>query len=455
MHVIAYFWLMKIFLSIVLCVFSPILLTAGVLPSAISSNLTLDIKGSPYLLTGNVTIAKGVSVVVNPGVKIQSSPTGNYGIMVNGELKMLGKKDSIINLDSVYIQFNAGSAGYNSKTKTGSSFSYVRFNCAQNGSTYAIRTNKASVYASHCQFNKVGYAIYAISDSVNITLYQSKIIGQTNGYSVYNTYKNWNLDMLEDTIINGGYLYMAANNRVEKCLFLGGTNTYYGLYGQSHTKTATIACNYFNRIYYGINLSSLSNNHGQITLYKNVVDSSYYGAFFSRDFNSDSVIVSNNAFLKCDYAIYCLTAINATPSKRFTCINNWWGTTDTTKIKGIIYDHKDNSMVVPDIVTVPMLTSPPVLCGPTYGNYGTLNNRYVTKPALNIGPNPASDYLNLNGEYTGPAKWILSDMQGKIIQEGNIQLPGRIENLNQAGLFILKIQAPGTAFVSEKIMVIK
>jgi hypothetical protein len=112
-------------------------------------------------------------------------------------------------------------------------------------------------------------------------------------------------------------------------------------------------------------------------------------------------------------------------------------------------------MVVPDIVTVPMLTSPPVLCGPTYGNYGTLNNRYVTKPALNIGPNPASDYLNLNGEYTGPAKWILSDMQGKIIQEGNIQLPGRIENLNQAGLFILKIQAPGTAFVSEKIMVIK
>lgn len=444
---------MKTLIAIILNLNCFLVVSAGVLPATINNNMVLDIKGSPYQLNGNVTIAKGVTLTVNPGVMIQS--TGNFGILINGQIIMEGKKDSLIKADSIYIQFNPGSIGYNPISATGSRFAFVAFHCANNGNGTAIRSNKASIFIRNCVFHNVNYALYANSDSVNIVVNNSKIMGKTNGYSIYNSYKNWTLTLFEDTIVNGGYLYMATHNKIEKCLFLGGTNTYYGLYGQTHTKTATISCNYFNRIYYGINLSSLSANHGIIKIHNNVIDSAYYGAFFSRDFNSDSVSVDNNAFLKCDYALYCLTGINPNPYKIFSCKNNWWGTTDTNKIKAAIYDHNDNSMIIPKVSVIPILNNPPALCGPSHGNYGTADIKIQYPVDVKIGPNPAKDYLLVTSAISQTVNCQIHDLQGRLVYDGILELPGTINTSKLSGNYILTFSKLGFPYYREKLLIIK
>ena len=444
---------MKILISLVFFVLAPFAVSGGVLPSKITANTILDISGSPYQLTGNVSISKGITLLVNPGVVIKSS--GNYGLFVNGTLKMMGKKDSLITVDSLYVQFDAGSDGYNPKTNSGSVFNYVRFNCAQNGNPFAIRSSKADIFASHCQFLNVNNAIYAMSDSVNITVFNSKILGFNNGYSIYNTNSNWDLHMMEDTIIYGGYIYMGKHNKVEKCLFIGGTNTYYGLYGQFHTKTANISCNYFNRVSYSINLSSISANHGKIDIYNNAIDSAYIGLYFSRDIKTDSITVSNNAFMKCDYALYCLPGINGvTAPINLTCKNNWWNNTDSAKIAPSIFDHRDNQFVIPNIEFIPTLSNPPVLCGPTYGNYGQTNTALaMVKTAIKIAPNPTQNHIDIIGDIKGPVTWYLYNTNGQLIRNGILYNQYKINDLRQPGIYILKLTQNDTPLQTYRLIV--
>lgn len=59
-------------------------LNATNLPSEINSSQTWNILGSPYVLSGQVTIAKGIEIKVLPGVEIKSS--GDYAMIVKGTL---------------------------------------------------------------------------------------------------------------------------------------------------------------------------------------------------------------------------------------------------------------------------------------------------------------------------------------------------------------------------------
>jgi hypothetical protein len=195
----------------------------------------------------------------------------------------------------------------------------------------------------------------------------------------------------------------------------------------------------------------MSTNHGFISIYNNVVDSANYGIYFARDFNSDSVSVSNNAFLKCDYAIYCLSSISgSTIPKGLNCKNNWWNTTDSVKIKALTYDHRDNQYVIPNIQFLPMLTNPPNLCGPSYGNYGKTSHAVgVLKLPIKISPNPTHGDIEIAGDFNGPLAWQLYNSNGRLIRNGILYNEKKINDLKGPGVYILKLfpnNAPGQTF---------
>ena len=49
-----------------------------------------EIEKSPYIITGNIFIPENVTLLVEPGVEIILD--GDYGFLVEGEMKMIGEK---------------------------------------------------------------------------------------------------------------------------------------------------------------------------------------------------------------------------------------------------------------------------------------------------------------------------------------------------------------------------
>ena len=424
---------------------------AGTLPSNITSNTVLDFANSPYTLSGPVYLAKGVVLTVKPGVLIQSS--GNYSLFINGELQCLGTKDSMVRIENTVLVFNTGSVGYKKASGSGSRFLYTWFAPGQN--TSAIRSTKASVFAQNSVFQDVGYAVSAYSDSVNITLRNCKIIGKTNGYSVYNSYKNWHLELLEDTIIEGGYLYMGSTNEVRKCLFLGGTNTYYGLYGQLHTKQALIECNYFKKIYYGINLSSLATGHGRFIIRDNYIDSAYYGVYMAAmGINKNSFSIIGNSFLWCNYAAYILNDVTMPTPTNWAWPDNYWCTADTAKIKNFIYDNRRFAMIPFRIDYSNSLTQPKTPCGPVPPSFVLRAAEPQSKLSFNVYPNPATGAFVISTPDAELRTWSLSDLNGRVLKQGSFYGEQRIETGSfKAGLYLLEVQSRNGLRSSRKVLV--
>ncbi|MDD4358262.1 MAG: hypothetical protein PHY30_00410 [Candidatus Pacebacteria bacterium] len=55
-----------------------------------------EIKNSPYIVNGNIFIKENTTLLIEPGVEIKFN--GDYGFLIEGELKMIGKKKSPIKI---------------------------------------------------------------------------------------------------------------------------------------------------------------------------------------------------------------------------------------------------------------------------------------------------------------------------------------------------------------------
>ena len=66
----------------------------------VSSNETWSLQGSPYTLTGDVQVANGSTLTIDPGVEIIGD---NKKLEIFGILNAIGKADSMIVINSVVI----------------------------------------------------------------------------------------------------------------------------------------------------------------------------------------------------------------------------------------------------------------------------------------------------------------------------------------------------------------
>ncbi|MBL7837379.1 MAG: hypothetical protein JNM67_07680, partial [Bacteroidetes bacterium] len=83
-------------------------------PAIISANQTWTAAGSPYLITQNTWIKPGVTLDIEPGVKVKSN--GVHRVIVDGTVVADGTFDSVIMMDSMYFEFTKTSGGYNFNT---------------------------------------------------------------------------------------------------------------------------------------------------------------------------------------------------------------------------------------------------------------------------------------------------------------------------------------------------
>lgn len=58
-----------------------------------------ELKNSPYIVVGNIFIPESVILLIEPGVEIIVK--GNYAFLIEGEIKMIGKKKSPIRLNNI------------------------------------------------------------------------------------------------------------------------------------------------------------------------------------------------------------------------------------------------------------------------------------------------------------------------------------------------------------------
>ena len=68
----------------------------------LTGNTTWNVLGSPYLVTGDVTIPAGITLVIEPGVQVRfdTTPPASHSIVVFGTLLSVGRPDLRVNFTS-------------------------------------------------------------------------------------------------------------------------------------------------------------------------------------------------------------------------------------------------------------------------------------------------------------------------------------------------------------------
>ena len=152
--------------SILLTVLVLGLFCTAVLPSVkatdvstrIDANTTWTKTGSPYTLTANLLIAKGVTLTIEPGVTVNLN---NYYVYVNGTLRAIGSSSDKIQFNTGVIFFTKSAENWNENTGTGS--------IIQNAKISAGLTLDSSQKIDSCDLSSVTACDSSIVSNCNIS----------------------------------------------------------------------------------------------------------------------------------------------------------------------------------------------------------------------------------------------------------------------------------------------
>ncbi len=325
------------------------------IPALITSNQVWTISGSPYLLGQNSYIDSGVSVIVMPGVEIKSS--GTYRMDVHGEFQGRGKWDSVITISKIQFKFSAKSRDYDPTTGRGAYFNYC--NIEGNGSGYTtMELTSTAIKIDHCAFTNSYYSLFIQSgfpqQTVLAELTNSDFAGDSygGGTAIYCTSLNSKLRVTNCVFHHTSSIYTYGNVVFTNNTFFKMRNISFGYLSGINE----ISCNRFNNIIEGVILDANGNIKTNLTFNNNTLDSfgsstsSYPMLTLKRKSSSsgikDSIEIRDNNFLsrKGSAAKLTINATNYTPTKTDT-VNlqyNYWGSTDSATIEGLIRDYKDD-----------------------------------------------------------------------------------------------------------------
>lgn len=107
----------------------------------ITQDATWTKEGSPYTFVGNVLVDNGVTLTIEPGIKVNLN---NYLFMINGTLRVLGSDAEQINFNSGSITFTSFSNGWNNQSDSGCIIeNAILDNCSLSSSVSLKLTNNA------------------------------------------------------------------------------------------------------------------------------------------------------------------------------------------------------------------------------------------------------------------------------------------------------------------------
>ncbi len=114
-----------------------------VLPAVIAKDYVLSLDKSPYLVNGALVVKPGVKLTMNAGTVVWFR---NLGLIVKGQLEILGTRDDPVRLA------NLGDSGWKGIFLDGSQGDNQIRHCNISGAEFGFRASKSRIAIKNCQF---------------------------------------------------------------------------------------------------------------------------------------------------------------------------------------------------------------------------------------------------------------------------------------------------------------
>jgi parallel beta-helix repeat protein len=232
-------------LSLLLLVIAAYISFATDVSGIISTDTVWGIAGSPYVVKNSVTVSNGVTLTVEPGVRVEFA--GNYYLAVNGILNATGGEiltDHIVFTHGggysgywTFIQFNAGATGV-------LNYCDISYGGASTGSIY-LNNTLSGVNITNCKISNSmtsGISLANVANP-NITncLFNSNVKGINWAVSSLGTINNctftgnsdYPLDIPVAMVAHLGELTISGNTNGDSIYIRGGSITETGGHWQN------------------------------------------------------------------------------------------------------------------------------------------------------------------------------------------------------------------------------
>lgn len=376
----------------------------------IGSDTTWTAANSPYTLAGNVLVNNAVTLTIEPGVTVDLN---GYYIMVNGTLQARGTSiDKITFNGAGSVSFTQASTSWNEQTQSG---------CIIENAI--ITTTVSSENAVKISSNTINSALTVTSNTIvtnniikgNVNggiVSGNNIIGEVNSANIFSNNITGNVGCSGTASNNHikGQVSAVGNSAITNNTIVGDTSSANNIgvavssgyiaesgYPRIENNIITncsigISVGVLIRSWFSINIPEIRNNliiqnevgiqysisrqepweTNQTIIENNTIAKNAIGIKFSGP-AQECQIINNNIEENSNYSIFLQQTTNDV-----NVTNNWWGTTDESRIADSIYDfYKDFNLG--KVNFVPFLTEP---------NPQATPDTYVPTPIDEPSPSP-------------------------------------------------------------------